>query len=310
MLLANAPLPGEFYALGAAITWAIALVLFKQSGESVKPLPLNLFKNTVGLVLLLMTIVATGEWLSMPRDYSARQVGILIASGVVGIAIADTLLFACLNRVGVQLNLVVDTLYTPFMLLFAWLLLGERLTPIQGVGVVLIIAGLLVASRTRPPIGRSRMQIISGILFGVGAMATMAWSIALAKPTFESTPLAGAATIRLAAGTVALALFGSILPDARAIWSVFKPSAIWRRSIPGSVVGVYLSMVFWIGGFKYTAMGAAAIINQSSMIFAIILSAIVLRERLTGRKLVALLLAASGVLTATLHEQIAHWVGY
>ena len=48
---------GQTCALLAAITWASALVLFKLSGERVAPIGLNLFKNTVALILLGATLL-------------------------------------------------------------------------------------------------------------------------------------------------------------------------------------------------------------------------------------------------------------
>lgn len=39
---------GEMYSLACGLAWAIAVVLFKKSGESLPPFALNLFKNAVG----------------------------------------------------------------------------------------------------------------------------------------------------------------------------------------------------------------------------------------------------------------------
>jgi drug/metabolite transporter (DMT)-like permease len=51
-----------------------------------------------------------------------------------------------------------------------------------------------------------------------------------------------------------------------------------------------------VGGFKYTAnAGVAAILNQTSVVFALLLATVVLREALTRRKLAAVVLALAGV---------------
>ncbi|MBU0617279.1 MAG: DMT family transporter, partial [Planctomycetes bacterium] len=102
-------LPGELFALLAALTWAFAMVLFKYSGERVTPLALNLFKNVVGVILLALTLLAApllpsllgGESLQQVLALPARQIWIMVLSGVIGIALGDTLFFYGLNMVGV-----------------------------------------------------------------------------------------------------------------------------------------------------------------------------------------------------------------
>jgi drug/metabolite transporter (DMT)-like permease len=71
--------------------------------------------------------------------------------------------------------------------------------------------------------------------------------------------------------------------------------------VPATVLGSYLSLMLWIGGMKYTLASIAAILNQSSTVFILILSVILLHERLTKRKIAATLLALAGVLLVSLH---------
>jgi drug/metabolite transporter (DMT)-like permease len=68
-------------------------------------------------------------------------------------------------------------------------------------------------------------------------------------------------------------------------------------------------MMFWIGGFKYTKASIAAILNQTSVIFAMALATVVLGERLTLRKGTALALALCGVVVVTLKDVIEKTVG-
>jgi drug/metabolite transporter (DMT)-like permease len=58
---------------------------------------------------------------------------------------------------------------------------------------------------------------------------------------------------------------------------------------------MYFALLFWIAGFKYTYASLAAILNQTSVIFALILASVFLKERFTRRKLAAVVLAFAGV---------------
>jgi len=88
-------------------------------------------------------------------------------------------------------------------------------------------------------------------------------------------------------------------PVRKQLWAVFRPARIWKLSMPAAVLGTYLSMVFWIAGFKLTTAAVASILNQTSIVFAIILATVVLHERLTARKCVSLILAVSGTAAVT-----------
>lgn len=291
-----AQLQGEIYALLTAVVWAFALVLFKRSGERVSPLALNLFKNVIGLALLAATLTIMWDGPGVLRQYPRQDICILVFSGIVGIALADTALFAALNLIGVGILSIVDCLYAPSIILFAWLLLSETLTWPLYVGGALVLGGIVVSSRHPPPPGRTRRQLVGGALLGALALALMGFGIVLAKPLLEYFPLIWATTIRLLAGTGALALLALASSKRREHWSVFKPSPVWWHSVPASVLGAYVSMILWVAGFKYAKASSVAILNQTSVIFALILATLILKEAFTRRKLVAVVLAMGGAL--------------
>ncbi len=301
--------PGELFALLAALTWAVAMILFKYSGERVTPLALNLFKNAVGVVLLGATLLAApllpsllgSESLQQVLALPPRSIWIMVLSGVVGIALGDTLFFYGLNMVGVGIISIVDCLYTPFVFLFSYLLLSEQLTAVHVVGAALILSGVLVSAGHTPPPGATRRQLVVGVLIGSLAMASMAYGIVIAKPVLEGFPLVWAALIRLLAGTAALAGVALLSPTRRKLWSVFRPSTVWKTALPGALVGTYLAYMFWLGGFKYADASINAILNQTTVIFASILATVIVKERMTRRKAIAIGLAVLGV-SVVLHE--------
>jgi drug/metabolite transporter (DMT)-like permease len=303
---------GEIYALLAAFTWACAMVLFKYSGERVPPLALNLFKNVVAIVLLAVTLLAAPwlqtflaeETLERVLALPTRHIWILVASGVIGIALADTLFFYSLNIVGVGIVSVVDCLYTPFVIVFSWLMLSEQLTAAHFAGAALILSGVVISSGHAPPPNTTRGQLLAGVLFGALAMGSMAFGIVLAKPVLEEFPLIWAALIRLLAGTLPLVIVALGLSTRKALWSVFRPSAAWKTSIPGACLGTYLAYVFWVAGYKHADASINAVLNQTTVIFAMILATVVVKEPMTRRKGLAVVLALGGAVITVLHRQV------
>lgn len=292
---------GEICALSAALCWAAALVLFKRSVHQIAPLQLNIFKNVIGLGLLLVTLAGYVVYLKITGiglggfALSRHELSVLIVSGVVGIAIADTLLFVALDLIGVGLMTIVDCTYAPCVLAFSWLILAETIKPIYLAGAGLIFVGVFMATRHQPPPDRTRGQLLAGIAVGALAIASVAFGIVYAKPVLPGIPVVWATIVRLVAALVPLSVIAVVWPGRgggmRALW---RPSPIWRAAIPASVLGNYLSLLFWVAGFKYADASINGILNQTSMIFALVFATVFLKEPLTRRKLAAVGLAFSG----------------
>jgi drug/metabolite transporter (DMT)-like permease len=289
---------GEIFALSTAVTWSIAVILFKKSGEKVPPFALNFFRVAVSSLLFVMMFVIIGKpifGVAPLKDYL-----ILIASGVIAIAVSDTLFHMCLNRVGAGLNAIVDGLYSPSIVFFAWLLLGEKLGPWQLAGMGAILLGIFIATRHDPPPGASRRQLIFGIMWGVLSMLTLGIGIVIAKPVLNHSPVLWATAVRQLGTFLAMLPVALLLPSRKRIFSNFRPISSWKYMIPGTVIGSFLSLIFWIAGMKYTQAGIAAILNQTSSIHIIIMATIFLKEPLTKRKIMALILTLAGILMVTI----------
>ncbi len=288
---------GELFALSTAVTWSIAVILFKKSGEKVPPFALNFFRVAVSSLLFVLMFVAIREpvfGVAPVRDYL-----ILIASGVIAIAVSDTLFHMCLNRVGAGLNAIIDGLYSPSIVFFAWLLIGEKLSHWQLAGMGSVLLGIFIATRHSPPPGATRSQLIFGIIWGVLSMLTLGVGIVIAKPVLNHSPVLWATAVRQVGCFLAMLPVALLLPSRKRIFSNFIPHSSWKYMIPGTVIGSFLSLIFWIAGMKYTQAGTAAILNQTSSIYIIILATVFLRERLTIRKVTALVLALAGIIMVT-----------
>lgn len=289
---------GEAFALAAAVAWAFAVILFKKSGETHSPFTLNFFRVGISCLLFGATLLALRE--PLIRDVPLFDYLILAASGIIAIAISDTFFHKSLNITGASINAIVDCLYSPFVVLFAFLLLSERLTLQQYAGMFLVISGVLLATRTPSPSGIPVGQLVIGVLWGAAAMATLAFGIVIAKPVLERSPVLWATTMRQFA-SLAVMLPVALHPKRRArVALAFKPGRGWRYSLTGTIFGSYVALLCWIASMKYTAAGTAAILNQSSTIFILILATIFLREPFTRRKFFASLLAIAGILLVIL----------
>jgi len=288
---------GEILAAGSALAWAVAVILFRVSGRSVHPVGLNLAKNFLALAFILPTLLILGEPLA--PAVPASSVGLLLLSGILGIAVSDTLFFYALNRLGASLTAIVDCFYSPFVIALSFVLLGERLTLMQLAGAALVVSAVLTLSKEGKAEKIERKDLVLGILFGILAMFFVAFGIVMVKPILGGLSVYWATFVRLAGGAAALGLLVPLLRNRRAILGPLFDPRNWKALVPAAFFGSYLSLILWMGGMKYAKASVAAILNQLNTIFIVIIAAIVLKEKLTGWKLLAVALAFVGAYLAS-----------
>jgi drug/metabolite transporter (DMT)-like permease len=288
------PQLGQILALLTAVIWALAVILFKKSGETFHPLGLNVFKNLLAAALFLPTMWLMGQPLIRPAPL--QEYLLLLLSGILGIGIGDTFFFRSLNRMGAGLSAIVVCLYSPFIIGLSILWLGEKLTPLQVIGALIIVSAVLLTSRLHRDGRIERGDLLMGILWGVLSTAATAVGIVMIKPLLERSPLLWALEIRLFGGLLSLLLTALFFPAGRRSLATLTSSRGRAYMIGAAFVGTYLAMLTWLAGMKFTQASIAAALNQTSTVFVFIFAALFLHEPITPRRTLAILLAFSGAL--------------
>jgi drug/metabolite transporter (DMT)-like permease len=292
---------GELASVLCALLWAVAIVLFRVCGERVPPVALNLFKNTVAIVLFPISMAALGVPF-MPADASAMDWQVLLISGAVGIGIADTMLFYSLNRIGAGRSAIIASGYCPCVIVCSALYLHEPVGPMLVVAVVMMVVAVFIGSRIpgriEHAVGGRDFKL--GVAAGTVAMVLMSVGVVIAKPVLDHADAWWASGVRLLGGMIVLVAQAALPRYRREIVECFRPSRLWLVTVPAAIVGSYLATFFWILGMKHTMTTTASVLNQLSPIFLLVLATLFLRERLTGRKAVAIAIGFVGAMVAVL----------
>jgi len=298
MAIESIPYIGEIFALMAPLAWSFAIILFRKTGELVPPVALNLFKNVLAMVLFMMTSLFLGDGIF--RDVENKDYSMLVISGVLGIGVADTLLFAALNRLGAGLWSIVNTAYSPTIIILSVIILNEVLTPIQVGGVFSILLAVLIITRMKDKNGTiSKKDLLVGIFIGLGAIISQAVSIVMIKPLLEESPLFWANQWRLLGGLISMIAILPFMKERKTYLKALRNTKALKIMLPAAFLGTYVSLIFWLGGMKYTQASTASALNQSATLFTFILAAILLKEPVTKHKIIGLILGAIGVLLVT-----------
>ena len=130
---------------------------------------------TVGMPL---PVNATGEhwfWLGL--------------SGIVGLALGDAFLFQAYVHIGARLTTMIMALDPVFSALIAWVWLGEKLTTMEIMGILLTVFGVgwVVMEQTNGQGVHTRRDMILGVLCGIGAVLGQAIGFVLSKKGLEGS---------------------------------------------------------------------------------------------------------------------------
>lgn len=157
--------------------------------------------------------------------------------------------------------------------------LGEILTPGSWFGIGLVIAGVTTVLHgcMAGEEGRTRRE---GVIFGLLAVGCMSASNIVAKAGLaEQGETIQATFIRMLAGTVGVLGYGLATNRLEGWVSPFRD----KRLLAGFVgsVAVVTFGGFWLGmvAFKHTSVAIASSLTSTEPIFALILAALILKER-------------------------------
>jgi drug/metabolite transporter (DMT)-like permease len=284
---------GEFFALASAVCWAFAIILFRRVGDALPPFELNLFKNMLGLLLVLPTL-ALIEGLQLAA-FSLDEIGITLLSGFLGIAVADTWYLRALSLMGASRTGIVASLLSPFVILLSVLFLGESLHGWQLAGFALVMSGILLVTWRQNRREVDAAHLGKGVLYGVGAMFMMAVGIVMVKGILETRPFLWTTGLRLVGGVAGMLIYMALRGRFETVKQRFMQPLPWRLIIPAGFLGAYVSMMMWLAGYKLISASEASVLNETANAWIVLLAWLMLGESIGPRKVAGILLTSAGV---------------
>ena len=289
---------GDLYAVITAICWSSAVILFDISTKKFTAIQLNVLKNFIGVFGFILTIIV----LSIPSpNFSQQDILTLALSGFLGILIADGLFLESLRRLGSGISAVVSTIYTPTVFIIAFILFNETINLHSYIGGVLVLGGITI-SVFQPPKTIKKRDLYIGILFGIMANILTAYSVLIIKPIMKNNSVIYVALYRFSIGFIFGILINILKSGIKRVIQKFKQGLTNQYVILGAFLGTYLSVIFWLAGYKYTLAGRAAIYNQLSTVFIIILARVFLKEPMTSKKIIGVSLAIFGAMIVSVSK--------
>ena len=280
---------GVIAALGSAASWALGSVLFRRLGDYLPPVALTFAKGITSVVLLGVAVAIIGF-----ESIGINAWLLLILSGLLGIALGDTLFFLALNNLGAHAVVILFTLGQVLTVILAVFWLGEQPQPLDWAGISLILGGVTIVMWTRISGEEGRTGLV-GAIYGLLSVIAMAVSIIIAKEALATTGTIQATFIRMAAGTIGIFVFG------QATGQIFSGLGTLRQP---RFFGFFLLSVAVVtfGGFWLSLVAIANLdvaiantLNATEPLFVLPLAAFLLKERITLPVVLGSLVTVGGI---------------
>jgi len=244
----------EWQAVGAATCWALSGLLSAGPAGHLGALAFNMTRQLFVTFLLGLYVLASGTW----RELQPEILWPLLLSGFIGIFVGDTLLFACLNRLGPRRSGILFALNAPIAALLGWAMLGEHLSGAAVAGIGLTLIGVLLAIL----FGKRKSQLHQwelvkgplwlGIFIGLLAAVSQAIGSLIARPVMATgiDPLV-ASTLRIAVAALFLTALTRLPIEAVRPKGPLTGSVFFQTAITGIIAlafGMTLLLLALSGG--------------------------------------------------------------
>ena len=255
---------GETAAIVTSCLWTISSIFFTSAGKKIGSLSVNAYRTLMAVVFLTLThMILLGSLLPIASSAQWFWMG---SSGVVGLSIGDSGLFAAYIMIGPRRSLLLMALSPIFAAVGAFLILGETIPAFDLVGMAVTLAGVVIVILEREEqSGELAVQTklkSYGILCGLIAAAGQGSGLVLAKkgielyPSMTLDPLS-ATLMRMILG--AAALWAALLIAGRSseLHTAIKNRNGIRETTAAAILGPFLGVTLSMVAVTYTQAGVA-----------------------------------------------------
>ena len=305
---------GELISIGVAFSWTATALLSEFGSKRLGNLTLNVLRMALALLFSLVLFgVVTGN--PLPTGVPADACGWMLLSGLVGYVIGDFCLFQCYIIIGSRYGQLFMTLAPLSAALMAWVTLGQQMTLISIVAmlVTLLGIGISVIGRASPnpseggATGR-RLSLklpLNGVLYAIGAAVCQGVGLVLSKIGMDHYAVGAAMPdwlipfsanfYRCVAGIVGFTLLlyfrDGMAPLREALHDRKGLMVATATTIFGPFVGVGFSLM----AVQYTAAGIASTLMAMTPIIILLPSYWLFHEKITWRTIVGAFISVIGV---------------
>jgi drug/metabolite transporter (DMT)-like permease len=286
---------GELSAVLTSFLWAGTSFVFTSAARRIGSLQVNIDRLILASVLLSATVFLFNIEVSL----SFSQVTALAISGVIGLVIGDSFLFAAFKHIGARLSMLMMALSPAMSSVLAYFFLGETLSDWSIIGITVTLGGvaLVVLEKREFPSADYKVSK-AGYFYGFMGAFGQAAGLLFAKYAFDQGEINGftASFVRIIASTLVIVPLSLMFRRYKNPVKVYKgDNKSLLLTLTGTVIGPYLGITFSLIAVANTKVGIASTLMSLMPVIMLPMSKYLYKEKLSIRAVAGAFLAVAGV---------------
>ncbi|MHA1929828.1 MAG: DMT family transporter [Candidatus Thorarchaeota archaeon] len=278
-----------------AIMYAFSVVVYRSQKDEIKPLTISAMKMWIALPV--MTLLVFLPLVPSPFIVPFETVIILALSIILGAVIGDTIYLISQERIGVSHAFPIAMSFPILTYALTIIFLGEALIASRLVGVFIAVIGVIVISREQESEDTQEkhatkfdaigifLAILTSILYALG-------TVILQVGVTDVDPIT-ANFIRVMSGSIA---FAPMFVVARFKGMPLPTKRATKLVALAAFFGMGIGSLFYVIGVKYAGATIMSVIGATAPLFAVPVSVIFLKERVTRLAGIGILITIIGVI--------------
>ena len=300
---------GELISIGVEFSCTATAILREFGSKRLGKLTVYVLRMALALVFsLVLFLVVTGN--PLPTGVSTEAAGWMLLSGLVGYVIGDFCLFQCYIIIGSRYGQLFMTLAPLSAALMAWVTLGQQMTAMSIVAMLVTLAGISISVLGRGEHHKVSLKLpLNGVLYAIGAAVCQGVGLVLSKIGMDYYDVAALAEMdipewlvpfsanfyRCIAGIIGFTLLlyyrNGMAPLREAMHDRKGLTVATATTIFGPFVGVGFSLM----AVQYTAAGIASTLMAMTPIIILLPSYWLFHEKITWKAIVGAFISVIGV---------------
>ncbi|MCR4561077.1 MAG: DMT family transporter [Bacteroidales bacterium] len=300
---------GEILSFATVVAWTTCAMFGEVASKRMGTLPFNVARMTLSLIFLAGLLwFLTGK--PIPVDANLETWLWLLLSGFVGYVLGDFCLYNSYNLIGARYGQLLMTLAPPSASLFGWVLLGERMSFLAFLGMMISISGIIIAIHHKKSDSQTSEKKLSskGILYGIGAGVGQGVGLVLSSKGlhcyFEAVEGSGLSVnimsfegtfIRAVAGLIGFAVWTSFRYRLPRFYVSVSRSGVLVHTIIATITGPFIGVGLSLMATQYTSAGIAQTIMSLTPVLILLPTYFFFHQKITVREVIGAVVAVGGV---------------